>query len=234
MLRGADVEVAVAAIAFLLLYCYLIYPGAARMWAALFGRPVRRSADYAPRLTVVVPAHNEEKHIERKIRSILDSDYPREKLKAVVVSDGSSDKTAEIARRFSDRNVVVIELKTRMGKPEAMNRALAEADGEAVVFTDASALLRRGALRALLSNLADAEVGCASAVLVPPEGAGVEGSMGLYRRYENFLRRCESRIHSSLGATGALFAVRREWVGPLRADTILDDLAIPLEVIRGG
>ncbi len=224
---------ALFAIGFLTAYCYLLYPAVVWLWAALFPRPVNRG-NCTPMVTVIIPAHNEQAHIEHKIRSVLDSDYPRERLEVIVVSDGSTDRTVEIAQGFTGYGLRVIALPNRAGKPLAMNRGLAEAGGEAIVFTDASGLLRRNAVRALMSNFVDEDVGCVSGVIRSPGRPGVDRSMGLYRRHENFLRRCESRIHSSVGATGALFAVRRELVRPLEPDTILDDLAIPLEVIRRG
>ena len=224
---------ALTIIGLLVAYCYLLYPAGVWLWARMFGRPLR-GGRCVPSVTLIIPAHCEEEYIEKKIRSVLALDYPADRLDVIVVSDGSTDRTVEIAGRFAGERLRVVALSSRGGKPLAMNHGLAEARGEVVAFTDASGLLEKESLRALMRNFFDEEAGCVSGVLLPPEDSGVGRSMGLYRRYENFLRRCESRVHSSLGATGALFAVRRELLQPLAPDTILDDLAIPLKVIRQG
>ncbi len=225
--------IALAIIGFSVVYCYLLYPLAVWLWAAVFERPVRKG-EITPDVTVVIPAHNEAPHIENKIRSVLGSDYPPEKMEVIVISDGSMDATAEIAKKFVGGRFRVIEREGRRGKPSAMNCGLEEARGDIVVYTDASGILDERSLRALMECFADDAVGCASGLIRPADAPGIEKSLGLYRRCENFLRSCESRIHSSLGATGALFAVRRELSEPLPDDTILDDLAIPLRIIKRG
>lgn len=214
----------------LLAYAYLLYPLLVWLWGTLLPRRVCRGA-YAPPVSVLVPAHNEAKHIARKIRNTLQLDYPLEKIEIVIVSDGSTDGTEEIAAAMCGEGIKMVSLPLRRGKPAAINAGLERCTGEIILLTDASSVLEAGALRTLASNFADEDVGCASGMLLPEAG---QGGLDMYRGLENFVRASESRIHSSVGATGALFAVRRNLLAALPEDTILDDLIIPLTVVRQG
>ena len=190
-----------------------------------------RRRRHTPRVSVLIPAYNEAGHIAQKIRNTLRLDYPRDMLEVVIVSDGSTDGTCEAARAAGGEHVTLLSLPERLGKPSAINAGLRHCTGEIVVLSDASSALEEPALLNLVSGFADESVGCVSGVLVPRGGrAGLE----VYRRLENFVRLSESRVHSSVGATGALFAVRRALMRQLPRDTILDDLAIPLSVMRQG
>ncbi len=214
----------------LLAYAYLLYPVVVWLWG--WFRPLRvRRREITPRVSVLVPAYNEARHIARKIRNTLQLDYPRDRLEVVVVSDGSTDGTREISGMAGGEGVKVVSLPERRGKPAAINAGVGHCTGEILVLTDASSLLDPCSLRRLVSNFADLSVGCASGMLVPPRG---QAGLGTYRSVENFVRASESRVHSSVGATGAMFAVRRSLMRKLPDDTILDDLMIPLNAIRRG
>ena len=221
-------------------YVYAGYPLLLALWAALASRPVvkqpRRSD--CPDVSVVIAAHNEAKRLPARIQNLLEQQYPRP-LEIIVVSDGSTDGTAEALAPFSDR-IHLIELP-RGGKPSALNAGVAAARGDIVVFADARQRFAPDAIAALLSNFDDPTVGGATGELVLDcEGdvaagdSSVAEGVGLYWKYEKWLRRHESRVWSTLGATGAIYAVRRTMWRPIPSETLLDDVLAPMRVVLDG
>ena len=191
-----------------LVWTHLGYPVAVAALARTRPRPPRR-ADILPSVTLIVPAHNEEDVIERKLENVLALDYPPEQLDVVVTSDASTDATHAIVGRFADRGVRLIECE-RGGKVAAQDRAVRETAGEIVAFGDANVEWEPGALRELVAPFADPAVGmaCGHVRLVNPSGG--TNQEGVYWRYEMWLRARESLVHSMTGSNGAIYAVRRE------------------------
>jgi len=198
--------------------------------------PVRRGA-IVPAISVVMVVRNEERVLEAKLRNLLELDYPSEQCHLVVVSDGSTDRTEAILREYGvNPRVHAVMNALPAGKASGLNDAMTWAQGELVVFTDARQKIEQGALRLLAENFADPAVGCASGELMlgdPGNGEAAKGT-GLYWRVEKKIRELESGSGSVVGATGALYAVRRELVQTLPAGTILDDVYIPMHVVRQG
>jgi poly-beta-1,6-N-acetyl-D-glucosamine synthase len=226
----------------LVVYVYGGYPLLLAVWSAVAGRPVRRRTPSTPHswpaVSVVIAAHNEAGRLPSRVANLLDQRYPGP-LEIVVVSDGSTDGTREALAPFADR-ITVIDLP-RGGKPTALNAGVARAAGEIVVFADARQTFSPDAIRHLVSNFEDPSVGGASGELildceVEPNAAdsSIADGVGLYWRYEKWLRRHESRVWSTLGATGAIYALRRELWRPLPADTLLDDVLAPMRVVLAG
>ncbi len=211
----------------LVLYAYAGYPLLLALLAAVRPRPAY-CAPIAPEITVVVPVHNQEKEIRRKIENLLSLDYPSDKMRVVISSDGSTDGTDSAAREYAGRGVILVRSEERLGKVAAQNRALQEAAGEIVVFTDSSILLNREALRAVVRPFADEEVGCVSS-----EDDVPSGGEGAYVRYEMALRRLEGSVRTLIGVSGSFYAVRRSLceATPIRYTR---DFLVPLEVIRKG
>jgi cellulose synthase/poly-beta-1,6-N-acetylglucosamine synthase-like glycosyltransferase len=191
-----------------LAWTHLGYPLAVAALARLRPRPPRRAA-IVPAVTLVVPAHNEEDVIERKLENVLALDYPSDRLEIVVASDDSSDATHDIVARFEPRGVRLIRCE-RGGKVAAQDRAVRETSGEIVAFGDANVEWDADALRQLIAPFADPAVGmtCGQVRLVNP--AGGTNQEGVYWRYEMWLRVRESLVHSMTGSNGAIYAVRRE------------------------
>ncbi len=220
----------------LLVYVYFGYPLIAWLRRKARPRPVAR-APIEPHVTVVVVAHNEGHRIGRRIENLLASDYPRERLAIIVGSDGSTDNTVEVALRYEDRGVTVREFGQRRGKTSVLNDLIASAEGEIVVLADARQRFEPAAIRALVANFADAEVGAVSGELHLRKRSGTspggEGA-GFYWQYEKFIRANESWSGSTVGATGAIYAIRRHLFQPIPADTILDDVLIPMQIVRKG
>jgi biofilm PGA synthesis N-glycosyltransferase PgaC len=219
-----------------LAYVYVGYP--LLVWCVRHARPrpVAR-APIEPHVTVVVVAHNEGHRIGRRIENLLNSDYPRRRLAIIVGSDGSTDGTVERARRYEDQGVTVRNFGQRRGKAAVLNDLIASAESEIVVLADARQRFEPGAIRALVANFADAEVGAVSGELHLRKRSGTSpggDGGGFYWKYEKFIRANESWTGSTVGATGAIYAIRRELFEPIPADTILDDVLVPMRIVRRG
>lgn len=221
---------------FLLVYTYVGYPAFIWGWAVLWGRQ-RHTRSIEPTVSVVIVAYNEAERIEGRLQNLLSLDYPRDRLEILLASDGSSDGTAGRARAYEQAGVTVIAFETRRGKAAVLNDVIPKARGEIVVLGDARQRFEAGALKALIAPFADPQVGAVSGELIltaNPERTAVGEGVGFYWRYEKFIRRNESRVNSTVGATGAIYAIRRELFEPIPEDTILDDVLIPLRIVRRG
>lgn len=219
---------------FLVGYCYFLYPVLVWAVARIFPRKINKR-EIMPSVSVVVSVWNEEDVIEAKLRNFLALDYPANKFEILIGSDGSTDRTNEIIRTFQDPRVHLVELNDRKGKMAVLNRLVGLAKSEIIVFTDARQVFERNAIKELVANFADPQVGCVSGELMfsSKEGGTARG-INLYWNYEKFMRDCESRIHSMLGATGAIYAIRRELYHEVPVDIVLDDVYIPFKIIQKG
>jgi poly-beta-1,6-N-acetyl-D-glucosamine synthase len=214
-----------------LAYIYVGYPLLLTL-IRLFAKRSLHRADITPRVCVFIPANDEEAVIETKLRNTLALDYPSDRLEIVVASDGSVDDTNKIVRRFAPR-VRLVEFFPRRGKMATISEAIQSVDSEIVVFSDANTFLDVAAVRALVASFADHHVGAVSGdVRLLGERAALGRAEDLYYRYERWVQQAESDIGSMIGADGALYAIRRELFVAPPADTILDDMAIPMSVIR--
>lgn len=218
----------------MIVYVYLAYPLLLALWARLAPRPVRRG-DGTPAVSMVIAARNESDRIGPRLDDLLALDYPRRLIQIIVVSDGSTDGTAEVLRRYAP-DVEAIHL-TAGGKARALNAGVARARHDLIVFTDARQRFAPDALRRLVAPFADPTVGGVTGELMlesetgePPASGFAEG-VGSYWRYEKWLRRHESLIGSTLGATGAIYALRRDLWQPLPEHTILDDVLAPMRAV---
>jgi poly-beta-1,6-N-acetyl-D-glucosamine synthase len=230
------VKTAFWVVVFLLAYLHLGYPALIGIWAAL---PRARPRHAAGELTVsvLIIAHNEAARIGARIENVLALDYPRDRLEIMVASDGSTDGTAERARGSVDVGVRVIEFDARRGKPAVLNALVPNLRGEIVVLADARQQFEVGTLRALVAPFGETRVGAVSGELILTEAAEVPGSaqgVSFYWRYEKLIRWSESRVDSTVGATGAIYAIRRVLFEPIPEDTILDDVVIPMRIARQG
>ncbi len=210
-------------------YPYVIYPIALCGLNRLLGRrQLIPPSAFEPTISVICPIYNESSVIEDKLRNVLDSEYTRKHLEVIVIGDGCTDDSLEIASRIDTSRVQVIALP-RAGKAAALNEGIARASGELVVFTDVGIRTAPGALRALVGHFADPNIGCVSG---EDRVHGATGE-GLYGRLELMIRRQESRFYSIAGASGCLYAVRRSEIRPFLAG-MAPDFASVLEVVKAG
>jgi cellulose synthase/poly-beta-1,6-N-acetylglucosamine synthase-like glycosyltransferase len=191
-----------------LVWTHFGYPLAVAALARLRPRPARR-AEILPSVALIVPAHNEEDVIERKLENVLALDYPPSQLEIVVTSDASTDATDDIAGTFADRGVRLIRCE-RGGKVAAQDRAVRETRAEIVAFGDANVQWDADAVRQLVAPFADPAVGMACGYVRLVNPAGGTNQEGLYWRYEMWLLARESLVHSITGSNGAIYAVRRD------------------------
>lgn len=217
-------------------YIYFGYPAWLFLSTRWRQRPVKR-AEFTPPISIVMVVRNEENVLAQKLQNLMGLDYPQDLIELVLVSDGSNDRTEGILSHYAEgKQVKVIAHGDARGKAAGLNEAIGSAHGEIVVFTDARQKIETGAVRRLVENFADPEVGCASGELMlgDSDSGETKQGMGLYWRIEKRVREMESASGSVMGATGALYAVRRDLLSPIPPETILDDVLIPLNVLRQG
>jgi cellulose synthase/poly-beta-1,6-N-acetylglucosamine synthase-like glycosyltransferase len=220
-------------------YPYLVYPALLACWARLRPRPVHRSprTGCLPTVSVVISAYNESHFIKRRVEEFL-AQIAAGGLtgEVVVVSDGSTDGTAEIARSLAGGAVpvTVLDFGANFGKASALSAGCKRARGEVIAFADARQTWAPDALTRLLENFADPDVGAVGGTLAVETAPGVIGGVGLYWRYETLLRRMEGLVGSTVGVSGSICAVRRALFRPIPAGTVLDDVYWPLQVVMLG
>ena len=217
------------------LYTYVLYPLILLLMSA-GKRAVRHNAPETwPQVSLVIAAHNEEAVLREKLENSLALDYPPDLVQIIVASDGSTDATESIATSFADRGVVLHRVEERGGKTQAQNEAVRLAQGEFLVFSDANSMYDAQALKRIIEPFADTTVGCVCGELryANPEGDAAGKGEGVYWRYEQFLKRRESALSSTLGANGSIYALRRGLFEELDAD-IISDFIMPVRVWRRG
>ena len=222
------------------IYAYAGYPLTLLLLRRILHREVKK-ASITPSLSLLVPAYNESSNIERKVRNSLALDYPPDRLEVVIACDGSKDETPELAQRLASSDeaggrVRVLDFPVNQGKIMTLNAAVRELRGEIIVFSDASAILNRDALRMLIRNFADPQVGAVSGkyTVIKPQEVNIGASEDFYWKYETFLKTQEAQLSSTLGGHGHLHAIRAELYPFPRPGTINDDYIIHASVIGKG
>lgn len=216
-------------------YTYCLYP--ALMWIAarLWPRPWD-VAPITPSVSFVLAVHNGAALLPDKMQHLLELDYPNVK-EIIVVSDGSTDGTAELLARQQHPRLTKIVLEQHGGKAVAVNAGVAMATADVIVFVDIRPEIAPGAIQQLMSNFADARVGCVSGNLKlrkEDHDAAASAVGDFYWRYEQWIRTCESASDSPVGVYGGFYAIRRELFVPQPPGIILDDMFQPLSIIGQG
>ncbi len=217
----------------LITYTYFGYPLLMMLLTLITGGRRRRKIDTAertPEVSLLIAAYNEEDVIAGKIENTLTLDYPKDKLKIVIVSDGSTDRTDEITKKYTDQRVELFRVEGRKGKTFCRNEAVKASTSEIIIFTDANSSFNPDAVRKLTHRFNDPSVGlvCGNLRLI-----GKNGNENLYWRYEKRIKRAEDAFHSITGANGSIYAMRRELYTPLPAG-VDDDFIEPLLVYSKG
>lgn len=233
-----------------ILYTYAGYPLVLYVLSRLSPRRVdKRSIAPEPLVTVVVAARNEGDNIGKRVENLLKQHYPPNRLEIVVVSDGSTDATNDVVARLVEREQVkmtcggetfprlrLLTHDENRGKPHAINEGVRLARGEFLVFTDARQDFEPDAVRELVANFSDPSVGSVTGELVFYENSDttIKAEMGLYWTIEKWIRKAEGSVHSVVGATGAIYAIRRELFEEIPEETILDDVLVPMRIVSRG
>jgi len=220
---------------FLILYHYLLFPLCTLLVGA-FGEKRINKGNIFPRVSLIVAAYNEEKVIESKIRNCFELEYPRDKLEIIIVSDGSTDKTAEIVEDFRSIGVIGLFDPPRKGKTAALNRAVAFASGEILVFSDANSMYDSQAIKLLVRNFQDRSVGgvCGRKQIVVNGARESSRGDGLFWDFESVIKINQSRIGSITTGDGEIFAVRKDLYKKIPEQVINDDTSITFNIIRQG
>ncbi|MBE7551670.1 MAG: glycosyltransferase family 2 protein [Anaerolineales bacterium] len=217
-----------------IVYTYLGYPLLLILLAQLRSKP-RRYQPATPAVTLLIAAHNEQAVIAEKLDNCLALDYPRERLQILVAADGSNDRTPEIVQGYVENGVELSYSPPRRGKMAAINRAMAQARGEIVVFSDANNMYEAHTLRELVTPFADMTVGAVTGAKSIMRGDGALGeSEGLYWRYESFIKEQETRLGCCTGVAGEVLAIRRDLFEQPPDNIINDDFYLALRLIQRG
>lgn len=219
------------------LYTYIGYGLVVWIWAkakSLFGNNKKLyTPDFEPEVTLVVPAYNEGDILKSKIEDCLALDYPANKLQITFITDGSTDNSEAVLAAYPQ--VIHLHSPERGGKSLAENRAMEYVNTPYVIFTDCNTFLNRNAVREMVKHYQDPQVGAVSGEKKILSQDSLSGSgEGLYWKYESFLKRCDSQIHSLMGAAGELVSFRSNLFEPLEKDTILDDFIQSLRIVDKG
>lgn len=211
-----------------LAYTYVGYPVMITVLARLSPMKIRRDPAFTPTVSVLLPVYNAREFVGPKLDSLLNLDYPQDRIEILVSSDASDDGSDDVVRDYRERypQIRLLRAEHRSGKPAGLNRLLEHATGEVLLMTDIRQPLDRAALRALVAPLVDPEVGAVSGNLVLTGSSGA----GAYWHYEKWLRSHEGRFRSVIGVSGSIYVLRRRDMAPLDQDLILDDLWVPMRL----
>jgi len=188
-----------------------------------------------PEVTVLVAAYNEEDYIKEKIENTLALNYPPEKLKLLVITDGSSDRTPYLVQQYP--SVLLLHQPQRQGKIAAVQRAMPYVDTDVIIFTDANTMLNPDAALNLVRHYQDPKVGAVAGekrILIKEKDAANGAGEGIYWRYESALKKWDSELYSVVGAAGELFSIRKELFEIIPLDTLIEDFYLTLRIAQKG
>lgn len=220
----------------LVLWCLIGYPLVMVAKARVLPRPTQVSPS-TPSVSVVIAVRNEAGRIGERIENILEQEYPGDQLQVIVAANGCTDATEAIVEELAERDsrVSLVVSPPEEGKAGSLNRGVASATGDVIVFGDARQKFAPNVIERLTAWLSDPSVGAVSGRLVIGDSAdaAVEG-VRRYWQFEVALRQAESMTGSVVGVTGAVYAMRRDAYEPLPPGVILDDLLTPMRVVLSG
>jgi cellulose synthase/poly-beta-1,6-N-acetylglucosamine synthase-like glycosyltransferase len=217
----------------LIFYILVGYPALLSLLARKHTRPLAAGHELRS-VSVIIPVHNGARFLRRKLDSINALDYPKTLIEVLVVSDGSTDATEEIAAEYAGSGIKLLVIP-RSGKAAALNAAAQLVSGEILVLTDVRQDLHPRSFPLLIAPFSDSRVGVVSGELLLREGLTQgEADVGLYWKYESGIRRNLSNLDSMFGATGPFYAIRRSLFTPIPEDILLDDVYLPMTAFFKG
>jgi cellulose synthase/poly-beta-1,6-N-acetylglucosamine synthase-like glycosyltransferase len=218
----------------LFIYPFIGYPLLLRLLVTK-RKEQRRSSSALPSVALVICAYNENKVIEQKLENSLALDYAKDRLRIVVISDGSTDGTADVARSYAGVGVELMEQPLRRGKVRNLNEILPTIGEDIIVLSDANVMYRCDAVTRLIERFSDPAIGCVSGKIILTDSAAVlDHATSQYYSLEWFLQHAASALYSMPGADGAMYAIRGSLFTRCAPDTIIEDFVIPMSVICQG
>jgi cellulose synthase/poly-beta-1,6-N-acetylglucosamine synthase-like glycosyltransferase len=217
------------------IYVYVGYPALLFLLNKLMPQKQVNKADITPNVAMFVSCYNEEAVIEDKIKDCLALDYPKDKIEFIFISDGSEDETDNIIKRYADQGIKLVRQEGRLGKTSGLNLGMQETQSEIIVFSDANAMYDTQAIRQLVRNFNDPQVGYVVGAALYTDGNdnAAAGSENAYWEYEMALKKMETNLHSVVGGDGAIYAIRRKLFITLEREDI-NDFVNPLQIIDQG
>ena len=214
-------------------YVYFGYPLLLGAAGFFYRRRVVLDETYRPTVSLIIAAYNEEAVTGEKIENSLKLDYPEEKLEIIVFSDASTDRTDEIVESYAAQGVKLLRIEGRKGKTYCQNEAAKTAQGEIFVFSDANSMYQPDAVKNLVRHFADERTGCVCGELRYRGGQGAVEGERTYWKYDQIIKRLESKVSSLVAANGAIYAVRKSLYEPLQVD-VISDFVEPLKIMQKG
>lgn len=232
-------QVAFWTLLFLLVHCYALFPVTLPFVSELFKRRHRVLDENfeLPKVSLLISAYNEEAIIERKIKNILEIDYPKEKLEVLIGDDGSADRTAEIVSRFADRGITLVKAPENAGKAAMLNRLQKVAKGDILVFCDANTMFFPNVVRKLVAPFIDKKIGCVCGHLILSDKSGSVLGRGesSYWDLESEIKKFEGVLDRLIGGNGALYAIRKNLYTELPVKkSVMDDFFITTKILQKG
>ncbi|MBN1182442.1 MAG: glycosyltransferase family 2 protein [Bacteroidales bacterium] len=201
----------------------------------VFTNQSKEISTYEPDVTIFITAYNEADFVERKIQNTLELDYPKEKITQLWITDGSTDGTPNLVKKYPD--IILHHQTERKGKVAAMNRGMQFVNSSIVIFSDGNTMLATDAVRKIVRLFSDTKTGCVAGekrIKIDDKDKAISSGEGLYWKYESLIKKCESEINNVIGAAGELFAIRTELFEPVKEDTLLDDFIMSLTILKRG
>ena len=219
---------------FILFFIYFGYPTTLFLLTRIKGHDVTKR-EYFPNVTILIPAYNEEHVVRKTIENKLELNYPRNNFSICVISDGSTDRTDNIVKEYQSKGVRLLRQEKRQGKTAALNFAAKNINCDIIVFSDANSLYDKDALAHLVHNFADPQVGYVTGQMIyfSPDKSMVGEGCTMYMKYENYLRKLETKCGSIVGVDGGIDAIRKDLYQELPKEA-LPDFVLPLKVIEQG
>jgi len=221
---------------FIIFYAYAGYFIFLALSAFFFRRETICDNQFTPFVSMVIAAYNEEKIIEQKLKNSLEIDYPENKIEFIIGSDGSTDKTNEIVEKYENNRIKFFSYKERKGKVSLINRIMEKANGEIIVFSDANTIYEKDAVKEIVSCFTDNSVGgvCGELILKKYKEQATSDEIK-YWKYENRLKHLESKFNTVIGATGGIYAIRKNLYDKLpESRFITHDFFTSMNVVKKG
>ncbi|MCA9015383.1 MAG: glycosyltransferase family 2 protein [Planctomycetaceae bacterium] len=187
-----------------------------------------------PQVSIVIAAYKEETVILERLNNLAKLDYPSDRLEILIGCDGNEDLTGELVSSYDNDQIRLIQFEQRRGKASVLNDCVPQATGEIIVFSDANTSMDPQCIKQLVRHFQDESVGCVCGQLILEDPATGKNVDGLYWKYENFLKHCETKLGAVLGVNGALYALRKSLFAPLPPETVNDDFLIGMRVHLAG